>query len=119
MTLRRSISWSTAMRDLSRDRAATPAANAMFAASMQRARALDARRAVQARALVVNGAYDRAAIMSAAIAEAKVERARGSSMSWSGLMASALRFAWTRAKAQHVAGQKQDGPMGSTATHRA
>jgi hypothetical protein len=29
---------------------------------------------------VVNGAYDRAAIMIAAIAEAKVERARGSSL---------------------------------------
>jgi hypothetical protein len=105
MTLRRQIAWASSMRDLSRDRAVTPAVNAMFAASMQRARALDARRAVQARPLVVNGTYDRAAIMSAAIAEAKVERARGSSQSWSCLMASALRFAWARAKAQHVAGR--------------
>ena len=105
MTFRRSLSWSTAMRDLSRDRAAPSSASLMFAASLQRARALDARRAVQARPLVVNGAYDRSAIMSAAIAEAKAQRARGVSGSWQQLVASALRFAWARAKAQRVDGR--------------
>ncbi len=87
------------MRDFSRDRAAPAPASAMFAASMQRARALEARRVVQARPLVVNGAYDRSAIMSAAIAEAKAQRARGAPGSWQVLVGSALRFAWARAKA--------------------
>ena len=100
MTLRRQLSWSSAMRDLSRQRVSPSAVNAMFTASLQRARALDARRIVRSRPLVVNGIYDRSAIMRAAIAEARVERTRGSSVSWPQLMASALRFTWSRAKAQ-------------------
>ena len=102
MTYRRQLSWSTAMRDLRRDRAAPSAVNALFAASMRRARALETRRLVQSRPLVVNGVLDRSAIMSAAIAEAKVQRSRGSSASWPKLMASALRFTWSRAKAQRA-----------------
>ena len=103
MTYRRQLSWSTSMRDLRRDRAAPSAVNALFAASMQRARALETRRLVQRRPLVVNCVFDRSALMSAAIAEAKVQRSRGSSASWRQLMASALRFTWSRAKAQLAA----------------
>jgi hypothetical protein len=102
MTYRRQLSWSTSMRDLRRDRAAPSAVNALFAASMQRARALETRRLVQRRPLVVNCVFDRSALMSAAIAEAKVQRSRGSSASWRQLMASALRFTWSRAKAQRA-----------------
>ena len=102
MTYRPQLFWSTAMRDLPRDRAAPSAVNALSAASMQRARALDSRRLVQNRPLVVNGVFDRSALMSATTAEAKVQRSRGSSASWSQLMASALRFMWSRAKAQRA-----------------
>ncbi len=77
MTFRRSISWSTAMRDLSRDRAATPAVNAMFAASMQRAKAATERKQALAAPLVVGGTFDRSAIMKAATAYARADRARG------------------------------------------
>ena len=100
MTFRRSLSWSTAMPDIRNDRAPAAAVSPMFLASMARARALDARRAAQARPLVVNGAYDRSAIMQVAIAAARVDRARGVSLPWSQLLASALRTAWARAKAQ-------------------
>ena len=41
---RRSISWSTAMRDLTRDRAAGSGTNPMYEASLARAREIDARR---------------------------------------------------------------------------
>jgi hypothetical protein len=102
MTYRRQLSWSTSMRDLRRDRAAPSAVNALFATSMQRARALDTRRLVQSRPLVANGVFDRSAIMSAAIAEAKVQRSRGFPASWQQLIASALRFTWSRAKAQRI-----------------
>lgn len=102
MTYRRQLSWSTSMPDLRRDRAAPSAVNALFAASMQRARALDARRLVRSRPLVVSGVFDRSAIMSAAIAEAKVQRSSGSPASWPQLMASALRFTWSRARAQRA-----------------
>ena len=102
MSYRRQLSWSTSMRDLSRQRVAPAPVSAMFAASVQRARALDARHLVQRRPLVVNGIFDLSAIMSTAIAEAKVQRSRGSSASWPKLMASALRFTWSRAKAQRA-----------------
>jgi hypothetical protein len=104
MTFRRQLYWSSAMRDLSRERVSPSAVNALFAASMQRARALDARRLVQSRPLVVNSLYDLSAIVSAAIAEARVERTRGSSAPWPQLIASALRFTWSRAKAQRARG---------------
>ena len=103
MTFRRQLSWSTAMRDLRRDRASPSASNAMFAASLQRARARDASHLAQSRPLVVNGRFDRAAIMRAAIAKAKLQRSRRRSGSWQQLMASALRFTWSRAKVQRAA----------------
>ena len=103
MNSRRQLSWSVAMRDLRGDRASPSITNAMFAASLQRARARDSSRLAQSRSLVVNGSYDRAAIMIAAVAEAKLQRSRGFSGSWQQLMASALRFTWSRAKAQRAA----------------
>ena len=100
MSFRRSLSWSTAMRDIRNDRAPTAPVSPMFLASMARARALEACRTIAARPLVVNGAYDRSAIMQAAIAAARADRARGVSLPWSQLLASALRPTWARAKAQ-------------------
>ena len=45
MSLRRTVSWSTAMRDLSRDRVASSGPSPMFARSLARAREAEARRA--------------------------------------------------------------------------
>ena len=104
MTFRRQLSWSAAMRDLRRDRVSPSASNAMFAASLQRARARDASRVGQRRLLIADGSYHRAAIMSAAIAEAKLQRSRGCSGRWQQLLASALRFTWSRAKVQRAEG---------------
>lgn len=39
--------------------------------------------------------------MQAAICEARMQRASGSTRTWQQLMASALRFVWMRAKAAH------------------
>lgn len=72
MTYRRSVFWSDSMHELSRDRATPSGVNAMFAALMQRARTLQALRIVQSRPLLVHGAYDLSAIMSAALADARV-----------------------------------------------
>jgi hypothetical protein len=107
MSYRRQLSWSAAVRDLCLDRAAPSAPSVMYLASIQRARALDARRLLQHRTLVVNGAYDLSAIMTAANAEAKLQRSRGSSATWQQLLASALRFTWSRAKAQRIAEGQQ------------
>jgi hypothetical protein len=103
MALRRSLDWTAARSDLARDRAAPVAhsANPMFLASMARAKALTARKVALAAPLVVAGQYDRSAIMKAALASARAERARGVSIPFSQLMSSALRTAWARAKSQH------------------
>jgi hypothetical protein len=74
----------------------------MVAKSMRQARALDSRRIALSRPLVIDGAYDFSAIMNAATAEAKVQQLRCPTASWQQLMASALRFAWGRAKAQRA-----------------
>jgi hypothetical protein len=50
--------------------------------------------------LVVAGKYDRSAIMKAALASARADRARGVALPFSQLMSSALRTAWARAKSQ-------------------
>jgi hypothetical protein len=105
MTLRRQLSWSTSMRDLSRDRAASPAVPPMFLASMARAKAATERKQALAVPLVVGGNFDRAAIMKAALASARAERANGVGTSWSELISSGLRLAWARAKAQRDAGR--------------
>ena len=95
MSFRRQINWTKARQDLTRDRAAAaaPAANPMFLASMARAKALTARKEALAAPLVVAGQFDRSAIMKAALASARAERARGNPLPFSQLMASALRTA--------------------------
>ena len=51
---------------------------------------------------VAAGSYDRSAIMMAAIASARAQRAKGSKAPWQQLMASALKFAWIAAKQQRA-----------------
>ena len=85
MSLRRTITWSSAQHDLRKDRAAAPAPaeNPMFLASMARAKAMTARKEALAAPLVVAGRFDRSAIMKAALATARAERARGVSLPFS------------------------------------
>jgi hypothetical protein len=56
------------------------------------------------RRLVVAGSYDRSAIMTAALAQARAQRAKGSKAPWSQLVGAPLRFVWARAKAVCIAG---------------
>ncbi len=79
MSYQRRIDRAQARQDMARDRVAhvAPSANPMFLASLARAKALDARRAALAAPLVVAGRFDRAAIMKAAVAAARLERTRG------------------------------------------
>jgi hypothetical protein len=102
MANQRSINWTAAMRDL---RAARSAPDAGFLAS----RAIEAARLDQiakkapAAPLVMGASYDRSAIMTAAIAHARAQRAKGSTAVWSQLVGSALRLVWARAKAARKA----------------
>jgi hypothetical protein len=64
-------------------------------------KAATARKALLSRPLAVGGFYDRSAIMQAAICEAPMQRANGSTRTWSQLMSSALGLVWMRAKAAH------------------
>jgi hypothetical protein len=50
----------------------------------------------------VAGSYDRSAIMKAAIAQARLQKAKGSKLPWSQLVGQALKFIWTRAKQQRA-----------------
>ena len=103
MSYRRKICWSSVMRDLRRDRAAPTKMGGLFAASMQHARGIDARRAAHSRPLWVDGRFDLAAIMKAAVTEAKVQQTSPFCGRWQQLLRSSLRFAWARAKAERRA----------------
>ena len=51
----------------------------------------------------ISGAsFDRSAIMKAAIASARLQKAKGSKAPWSQLVGSALRFIWIHAKTQRA-----------------
>src|SRR4051812_30690891 len=100
MSFRRRLDWNTALRDLRNDRA--PVKTGFLASrAIEAAKAATARKALLSRPLVVGGSYDRQAIMQAAICEARMQRANGSTRTWRQLMASALRLVWMRAKAAH------------------
>ena len=98
MSLCRQLPWSVALRSLRADRAA-PVRGALAARALAEAHARETLKAAPAAPLCVAGVFDRAAIMRLAVASARLERARGSSLSWSALVGSALRLAWARAKA--------------------
>ncbi|GEO15778.1 hypothetical protein MAE02_34740 [Microvirga aerophila] len=103
MSYRRRISWSAAMRDFRHERVPRTSVNALVAQSLAVAKAYDALRALQARPLTCGGRYNQSAIMALALALARKERAKGSQAAWKTLMSSALKFAWTRAKATRAA----------------
>ena len=103
MALRRNIGWSSAMRDMSADRA-KPVPGFMAARSLEVARLDRLAKEAAARPFAVGGSFDRSAIMTAAVARARLMRARGSKASWSQLMGFALKFAWICAKQQRAMG---------------
>ena len=74
------------------------AASAVVKRTIREMGAKAALNAAAALPLVVDGAFNRSAIMKQALAAARLQRARGSALPWSTLLSSALKFAWLRAK---------------------
>jgi hypothetical protein len=72
--------------------------------AIEKARLLGKRNEAYAQPMVVGGAYDRSAIMKAAIAQARYLRAHGSKEAWSRLIGAALKAIWANAKAVRLAG---------------
>ena len=103
MALHREIDWTAAMRDMRADRT-KPVRGSPASRSLELAR-LD-RLAEEAAAVpfVSGGSFNRSAIMTAAVAQARLMRAKGDKAPWSKLMGFALRFAWICAKQQRAMG---------------
>lgn len=104
MALSRKIDWTAAMHDLRSDRAKPIAPAFLASRSLQIARLDRLAHETTARPLVVAGSYARSTVMTAALAQARVQRAKGSKAPWQQLVGAALRFAWARARAARIAG---------------
>ena len=91
----RQIDWTAAMHAVAADRAKRPA-------GLLAARGLIAATSAKRRPLVVAGEYDRAAIMSAAVAAARVHQARMGS-TWGEALSVTLKATWQLAKAARTA----------------
>jgi hypothetical protein len=89
------------MRDMRNDRA-KPAVNFLAARSLEIARLDRLAKEAAAAPLAVAGSYDRSAIMKAAIAHARAQRAKGNKAPWSQLVGFALRSIWRHAKQQRA-----------------
>jgi hypothetical protein len=100
MSLYRKINWSSAMRDIRNDRAPPAAPGFLAARSMEMARLDRLARDAAAVPFAVAGSYDRSAIMKAAIASARAQKAKGSKTPWSQLVGFALKNIWRHAKQQ-------------------
>ncbi|EIM26631.1 hypothetical protein [Microvirga lotononidis] len=90
------------MRDLRRDRVVPAAPGFLAARSMEIARLDRVAREAAAVPFAVAGSYDRSAIMKAAIASARAQKAKGSKTPWSQLVGFALKNIWRTAKAQRA-----------------
>ncbi|KLK90777.1 hypothetical protein AA309_23820 [Microvirga vignae] len=90
------------MRNMRADRAKPVAAGLLASVSLERARLDRLAKEAASRPLFVAGSFDRSAIMTAAIAQARLQRAKGNKASWSQLLASALKFACICAKQQRA-----------------
>lgn len=97
MSNRQPISWNSALRGLHADRAAVPA-------GFLTARTLIQGLARMRRTALVapTGAYDRAAIMAAAVEAAKAHQRRHGT-TWAAAMSVGLSAAWSLAKAARTA----------------
>jgi hypothetical protein len=84
----RKINWTAAMRDMRNDRA-KPVAGYLAARSLEIARLDRLAKEAAAVPFAVAGSYDRSAIMKAAVASARAEKAKGSKLlgpsSWASL----------------------------------
>jgi len=90
------------MRDMRADRSKLANPGFLASASIERARLDRLYKEAAARPFFVAGFYDRSAIMTAAIALARLQRAKGNKASWLQLLSSALKFAWSCAKQQRA-----------------
>lgn len=112
MSVRRLLSWSTAIRDICADRIAYApgerAANLRRKAFAQLA-AKRARSWAQTSPLIVAGRYSRSAIMTAAIAAAKARRA-ATGEAWGTCLSAALKGTWEVARAERLAGRPRCEP---------
>jgi hypothetical protein len=97
----RKINWTAAMRDMRNDRA-KPAAGFLATRSLEIARLDRLAKEAASVSFAVAGSYDRSAIMKAAIASARAQKAKGSKAPWSQLVGSALKNIWRSAKAQRA-----------------
>ncbi|MFH6786746.1 hypothetical protein [Methylobacterium sp. MA0201] len=95
MAATRKIDWTAAMHELRGSRTQRPAG---FLA----ARGLIAATAAKRHPLIVAGAYDKAAIMSAATAAAKVHQGR-TGCTWGEALSVTLKATWALAKAARAA----------------
>lgn len=102
MAIQWKINWTTAMRDMRNTRTAPAAPGFLASRAIEAARLERLAREAAAVPFAVAGSYDRSAIMTAAIAQARVQRAKGSTEAWSRLVGSALKFIWIRAKQQRA-----------------
>ena len=102
MALHRKINWTAAMRDMRNDRTAPVAPGYLAGLSMERARLDRLAKEAAKQPFFAAGAFDRSAIMKAAIASARLQKAKGSKAPWSKLLSSALKFAWICAKQQRA-----------------
>lgn len=97
----RKINWTAAMRDMRNDRA-KPVAGFLAARSLEIARLDRLAKEAAATPFAVAGSYDRSAIMKAALAFARAQKAKGNKAPWSQLVGSALRSVWSCAKQQRA-----------------
>ena len=103
MAFHRKIDWSSAMRDMRADRA-KPVPGFLASRSIERARLDHLAKEAAAVPFMWGGSFDRSAIMTAAVARARLMRAKGDKAPWSHLMGFALRFAWICVRQQRAMG---------------
>lgn len=103
MPLHRKIDWTSAMRDMRADRA-KPVPGFLASRSIELARLDRLAREAAAVPFVSSGSFNRSAIMTAAVARARLMRAKGDKAPWSKLVGFTLRFAWICAKQQRAMG---------------
>lgn len=102
MALHRKIDWTSAMRDMRNDRAKHAVPGFLATRSLEIARLDRLAKEAAVVPFAVAGSYDRSAIMKAAIASARAQRAKGSKAPWSQLVGSALKNIWRHAKQQRA-----------------
>jgi hypothetical protein len=100
---RRTMQFSAALHAMRHEPRGDFRQGAMMQRSLAAVQALTAERAARSRILATAAGYDRSAIMSVALFEARSARASGSRLPWGRLMSAALAVAWIRAKRARAA----------------